>query len=128
MFSLIIFIISFFLIFTIFLIKGLEIYYNKVFFSTSFLKKADNFILKIISNIKNYISHLNFRNIQLIFSWIMVNISKLIKNIKRRFDHKQSHFFSKRDHLHTKNKGAVSFFLKDVSDYKKSLREEMENK
>jgi hypothetical protein len=128
MFSLIIFIISFFLILTIFLIKGLEIYYAKVFFLTRFLKKADNFILQIISNLKTYISHLNFKNIQLIFSWIMVSISKLIRNIKRRFDHKQSHFFSKRDHLHTQNKGAVSFFLKDVSDYKKSLREEMESK
>jgi hypothetical protein len=128
MFSLIIFIISFFFIFTIFLIKGLEIYYNKVFFLTNLLKKADNFILKIISNIKTYISHLNFKNIQLIFSWIMVNISKLIRNIKRRFDHKHSHFFSKRDYLDTKNKGSVSFFLKDVSDYKKSLREEIENK
>ncbi len=116
------------LILTILVVKALEIYYKKIFFSTTFLAKFDDKVITILLKIKNFFKHFNFKNIQLIFSWIMVSISKLIRKIKRRFDHKQSHFFSKRDHLENKNKGAVSFFLKDVSDYKKSLREEMEDK
>jgi hypothetical protein len=43
--------------------------------------------------------------------------------IKRRFDHEQSHFFTKREPPVAKRKGSVSFFLKNVSDFKKSLRE-----
>jgi hypothetical protein len=52
----------------------------------------------------------------------------LIIAVKRRFDHKQAHFFTKREHGPMRNRGSVSFFLKDVSDYKKKLREGEENK
>ena len=66
---------------------------------------------------------MNFRNTRLIFSWIVASIRKTAIVIKRRFDHEQSHFFTKREPKAPKNKSSVSFFLKDVSDYKKKLRE-----
>ncbi len=115
MFSLIIFIISLVSILFIFLVKALEIKSNKVFPLTKFLSRFDNSLLSFLKKTILFLKYINFRNLYLLFSWILFNINKQIKNIKKRFDHKHSHFFSK--------KGSVSFFLKDVSDYKKSLRE-----
>ncbi len=124
MFSFITFLISLILLSFLFLIKGLEIYYGKKIFLESLSLKCDNLILGIILKIKYWWSHVNFRNTKLIFSWIIARIKQLIIAIKRRFDHKQSHFFTKRiDTNIPNNKGSVSFFLKNVSDYKKSLRE-----
>ena len=78
-------------------------------------------IYKFLLKIRYWWSHVSFKNIKLIFSWIIVSIRKSAVIVKRRFDHKQSHFFTKKEHDVFKNKGSVSFFLKSVSDYKKSL-------
>ena len=107
--------------------KSFEIYHGKKIFLEDFFLKCDDLIHKISLKIKYWWSHVNFKNTRLIFSWIIGSIKNLAISIKRRFDHKQSHFFIKREHPVSKNKGSVSFFLKNVSDYKKSLRDGVEN-
>ncbi len=104
--------------------KGLEIYHGRKIILEELFLKCDAWIHKTSLKIKYWWSHVNFKNMRLIFSWIIVNIRKLVVSIKRRFDHKQSHFFIKREYDVSKKNNSVSFFLKDVSDYKKSLREE----
>lgn len=118
-----VFIISLLLIIFLFVIKRREISTGQKIFLEEFFLSCDRLILNIISKIKFWWSHVNFKNLHLLFSWLIVNLKKIVISLKRRFDHQQSHFFAKKDNLATKSKGPVSFFLKDVSDYKKSLRE-----
>ena len=119
----VVFIISLILIILLFIMKSFEIYHGKKIFLEELFLKCDAWFLKILLRIKFWWSHVNFKNTKLFFSWIINNISQLAISVKRRFDHQQSHFFTKREHDVLKNKGSVSFFLKDVADYKKSLRE-----
>jgi hypothetical protein len=128
MITFVVFIISLALLVLLFVIKSLEIFYGRKMFLERQFENFDAWIFKILLRIRYWWSHVNFRNIRLISSWIIVNIRRSVVVIKRRFDHKQSHFFAKRDHDVFKNKGSVSFFLKNVSDYKKSLSEGGEDK
>ncbi len=104
-------------------IKGRETSLGQKSFFSVFFFRGDLKLLKFYLKLKLWWGHINFKNTKLILAWIMVNMHKLIIGIKRKFDHKQSHFFTQKDHDMTKNKGSVSFFLKDVAEYKKSLRE-----
>jgi len=117
------FVVSLVLIISLFIMKGLEIYYGRKIFLENIFLRSDAGLFTAGLKIKYWWSHINFKNIRLIFFWIIVNIRKLVIITKRRFDHQQSHFFVKRDISPSKNKESVSFFLKNVSDYKKSLRE-----
>lgn len=128
MFIFVLFLISLVLILFIFAVKGIEAHYSKTIFLTKLLAKGDNFILENLQKSKQILSHINLKNLGLIFSWIIVSISKLIIRVKRHFDHKQAHFFLKKDIDGSKDKAPVSFFLKNVSDYKKSLEENAEIK
>ncbi|MEI6191030.1 MAG: hypothetical protein WCP24_01510 [bacterium] len=128
MITFVVFIISLALLVLLFVIKSLEIFYGRKMFLERQFESFDAWISKILLKIKYWWSHVNFRNIKLISSWIIASIRKSAMVIKSRFDHKQSHFFAKRDHDIFKNKGSVSFFLKNVSDYKKSLNEGNENR
>ena len=128
MITFVVFIISLALLVLLFVIKSLEIFFGRKMFLERQFESFDAWIFKILFKIRYWWSHVNFRNIRLISSWIIVNIRRSVVVIKRRFDHKQSHFFAKRDHDIFKNKGSVSFFLKSVSDYKKSLGEGGEDK
>lgn len=123
MFTFVTFIVSLILIITLLVIKNLEISRGTSFASTRLFSRFDLLIAKILEHIKIGLSQMNFENLQLIFSKIIVNMGSMIKSFKRRFDHKQSHFFTKRDIDPSKHKGAVSFFLKDISEHKKTLRE-----
>ena len=123
MLTFIAFIISLILIILLFVMKGDEINRGKKIFLEDLFLRCDDLISKALTKIKIWWSHISFKNTKLIFSWIIVNIKRLAIAVKRRFDHQQSHFFTKRDQLSSKSKGSTSFFLKDVSDYKKSLRE-----
>lgn len=119
----VIFIISLVLIIFLFMMKSLEIYHGRKIFLEELFSKLDIKIHNILLKVKYWWSHVNFKNTRLIFSWIIAKIRRLIITVKRRFDHKQSHFFTKREVTSSKNKAPVSFFLKNVSDHKKSLRE-----
>jgi len=123
MFTLVTFIISLVLLVLLFVQKSLEIYYGRRIFLERQFENFDGWIHRIIIKIKFWWSHVNFKNTRLIFLWIVGSIHKLAITIKRRFDHEQSHFFTKRNLDVSKHKNSPSFFLKDVSDYKKSLRE-----
>ena len=123
MLTFIAFIVSLSLIILLFVMKNYEVNHGKKIFLEDLFLKCDDLISKALTKIFIWWSHVSFKNTKLIFSWIIANIKRLVIAIKRRFDHKQSHFFSRRDHSSSKSKGSTSFFLKDVSDYKKSLRE-----
>ena len=89
--------------------------------------KSDSLVLKSWANLKFWWSHVNFKNTRRVISWVVIKTHRIFISIKRQFDHEQSSFFVKREPVTSKNKGSASFFLKDVSDYKKSLQEESEN-
>jgi len=123
MVTLVIFIISLVLLALLFIMKSLEIYQGRKIFLEKQFENFDAWIAKILLKIKFWWSHVNFKNANLIFSWLVVSIKALAIGIKRRFDHEQTHFFTKREPNITKGKGSASFFLKNVSDYKKNLPE-----
>ena len=128
MFTLVTFIISLVLLVLLFIQKSLEIYYGRRIFLERQFEKFDAWIHQIIIKLKFWWSHVNFKNTRLVFLWIVRNIYRMAVVMKRRLDHEQSHFFTKRNLDVSKHKNSPSFFLKDVSDYKKSLREGNENK
>ena len=128
MYTFVFFIISLILITLLFIMKGFEIYHGRKIFLERQFENFDSWIARILVKIKFWWSHVNFRNTKLFISWIVLNTKKIIVSFKRRFDHKQSNFFIKRNHSVTRNKDSVSFFLKNVSEYKRSLREENEGK
>ena len=126
MLTLVVFIVSLVLLVLLFVVKSLDIFYGRKILLEDLFLKFDAWIAKILHKLSLWWSHVNFKNTKLIFSWIIAKIRKLIINTKRRFDHEQSEFFTKRDYHVSKNKSSVSFFLKDVSDYKKKLRKNRE--
>lgn len=126
--TLVVFLISLALIVFSLVMKDIEIAKGRKIFFPSLFVKCDYLILGILEILRKWWAEINLKNFKLIFSKIIVSIRKLAILIKRRFDHKQSHFFTKRDHDLSKNKGSVSFFLKDISEHKKALRENREEK
>lgn len=128
MFTFIVFIVSLILIAFLFMQKSFEISYGKKILLENTFLKCDRWIYNLLLKIRYWWSHVNFKNTKLVFIWIIVKVRRILLNLKKRFDHKQSNFFTKKDYSLAKNKSSVSFFLKDVSDYKKSLREGRENK
>jgi len=123
MFTFVIFIISLALLIFLFIMKSLEINRGRKIFLERQFENFDAWILKVILKIKFWWSHVSFRNLGKISLWLVTNIKSSIVALKKRFDHEQSHFFSKREPKAPNSKGSVSFFLKDVSDYKRKLRE-----
>jgi hypothetical protein len=121
MFTLVTFITSIALILILVTIKNIESKSGKTFGLTNFFSRFDIQIVRAFKALRVWWSHVNFNNLKLIFSKIVVSIRKVVTMFKRRFDHKHSPFFTKKEH--GKNKASVSFFLKDISDHKKSLRE-----
>lgn len=103
--------------------KNLELSSGRKIFLENFFLKCDVWIHNLLLQIKFWWSQINFKNTRAVIVWLVTKSHRLAVAIKRRFDHEQSHFFVKREHDPSKKKGSVSFFLKDVSDYKKSLRE-----
>ena len=123
MITLVVFLIALALLIFSVVMKNVELKYGRKIFLASLFEKCDVVIFKVLASLKLWWGHVNFKNTKLIFSWIIVSIRNSVTAMKRRFDHKQSHFFTKRDHDISKHKGSVSFFLKDISEHKKSLRE-----
>jgi hypothetical protein len=123
MLTLIIFLVTLFLIIISLIIKNFEIKIGRKIFFPGLFVKVDKLLVIIINRLKQYWAKVNLQNFQLIFRKIIVTIDTGVRLIKRRFDHKHSPFFIGRDQK-SKSRGSVSFFLKDVSDYKKTLRRE----
>ncbi len=124
----IVFILSLVLVIAFFVLKSVELSSGRRIFLTTAFEKSDVLILRFLLKLKAFVKKINFRNLRLIFIKLMVNIRKEVTIIKRRLDHQQSHFFTKREIDPNKSKNSPSFFLKNVSDYKKTLREEKKDK
>ena len=125
MFTLVLFLVSLILIILLFIMKGLEISRGRKIFLEIFFLKCDALIRQCLSKFRLWWNHVNFKNTKLVLSWIILTSKGMVIAIKRHFDHQQSHFFIKRESSGLKHKGSTSFFLKDISDYKKSLRGEI---
>lgn len=89
---------------------------------SNIVDKNDENAHKIISHSKNIFSKIKFKN----FHRVTVNIINFIKKemiyLKRRYDSKQPVFFLSPQKPNQVNKHSVSFFIKNVTDYKNSLR------
>ncbi len=120
MFAITTFIVALALLAVLVMIKSLENKHNQTFMTSDWLAKFDPKLVRLFVVINIWFKHVNLNNAKLLFARIIASIRKLILAWKKKFDHKHSPFFVKRDH--PKNKGSVSFFLKNVSDYKKTLR------
>jgi len=90
---------------------------------SNIVDKNDEHVHKIVTKSKHAISHIKFKNFHRLTVAIADFIHKEMVYLKRRFDSKQPAFFlspQKPSHI-TKN--SVSFFIKNITDYKNSLRE-----
>lgn len=77
---------------------------------------------KIVHHSKKVASHIRFKNLHKLAVAVIKFIKEEMIYLKRRFDSKQPAFFlspQRPSHIH---KNSVSFFIKNVSDYKNSLR------
>ena len=123
MFTLAVFLIALVLIVFSLVMKRVETLKGRKIFLARLFAQSDVVIFKIAYWIKIAWQSLTFKNTKLIFSQITASIKHSVTAFKRRFDHKHSPFFAKKEHDHLKHKGSVSFFLKDISEHKKSLRD-----
>lgn len=123
MVTFIIFIISLILLVLLFVMKNWEIFHGRKIFLEEVFEKCDAGILAILLKIKFWWSHVNFKNTKRVIFWIIDYSKKTAIAVKRHFDHEQSAFFTKREPEVMKSRKPVSFFLKHVADYKKTLRE-----
>ena len=90
---------------------------------SNIVDKNDEHFHNIFAKSKYAISHMKFKNLHRLTVFITNFIKKETIYLKRRFDSKQPAFFlspQKPSHI-TKN--SVSFFIKNITDYKHSLRE-----
>ena len=122
MITLSVFIISLALIIFSLVMKSIELKRGRKIFLASLFAKSDILIYRFLGWLKNVWNDLTWSKIisvtNLIISWVRSKVYQ----IKSRLDHKHAPFFVKPGE--SKNKGSVSFFLKNVSDYKKTLRED----
>lgn len=86
------------------------------------IHKSDRYCHNIICIIKYFFSKIKIKNFNKIFLFIINFTKKEIVYLKRRFDSKQPKFFLKPKKSNLNTKSSVSFFLKNVSEYKDSLR------
>jgi hypothetical protein len=120
--------IALFYISLIFLVAMFAIKYFGVSFDhheaiSNIVCKNDENCHKIVHHSKNIFSKIKFENFHKLTVRILDFIKKETIYLKRRFDSKQPAFFlSPQKPSHVK-KNSVSFFLKNVTDYKNSLRE-----
>jgi len=99
---------------------GFSVFGNKT--SLEILHKSDKYCHSVICTIKYFFSKIKIKN----FNKLTLLIVNFIKDesiyLKRKFDSKQPKFFLKPQKNNITGKSSVSFFLKNVSEYKDSLR------
>jgi hypothetical protein len=117
------FYVSLILIISFFGIKLFEVKHNEKHAFSKILSKGDDYCHDTIKKSRKVFSKIKFKNFQKLFYIIVGWLRKEMVYLKRRFDSKQPRFFlspmTKQD-IH--KKGSVSFFLKNVSEYKDSLK------
>jgi len=86
------------------------------------VEKNDEHLVRIAGKTKHIASKIHFQNARR-FSLIILNFLKEnMIALKRHFDSKQPKFFLKPQTQKTQGKHSVSFFLKNISEYRNSLR------
>lgn len=88
----------------------------------SAVNKSEKHFRIIIGKGKEISSKIHFKNAHRLAVLIINFIKTEIIHLKRKFDSKQPKFFLQPQKQNDANKSSVSFFLKNVSEYKKSLR------
>ena len=104
-------------------IKTFEVYSDRQHVLSKVICKGDDYCHEVVGKTKHVVSKIKFKN----FHKLAVMIAEFTKReaiyLKRRFDSKQPKFFLKPTYKpDSSKKGSVSFFLKNVSEYKNSLR------
>lgn len=121
--SFIIFYISFFCLVCFLGLKIFEHKTGKKTYISSFGNETDKIVSHFWFLVKRFFSHLNIKNTVKIFTWLWSESNKLIWKLKKRFDSKQPKFFIQQDQFDPKGRGRASFFWRNVSEYKKGLKE-----
>jgi hypothetical protein len=99
---------------------GFSILNHEIFIK--FVKKSDVFFHISIKVLKYWFCKIKFKNFHRLVVIIVNFIKREMIVLKRKFDSKQPKFFLKPQKNGVPNKDSVSFFLKNVSDYKDTLR------
>lgn len=86
------------------------------------LHKSDKYCHSIICLLRFFLSKIKIKNFNRLFLLIINFIKREMVYLKRKFDSKQPKFFLKPQKNNSNNKSSVSFFLKNVSEYKDTLR------
>jgi hypothetical protein len=76
----------------------------------------------IIGTSKRIGAKIRFENLHKLIIRIVKFTKEEVVYLKRRFDSKQPKFFLKQQKPNTDNKYSVSFFLKNISEHKNSLK------
>ncbi len=119
---LILFYTSLFIIIATLIIKSIGV----TIFDHIVLKKirrvGDKRCYDFICVVNYYFSKIKLKNFKKISLLIITFVQRETIYLKRKFDSKQPKFFLKPQKNNLNSKSSVSFFLKNVSEYKESLR------
>jgi predicted MPP superfamily phosphohydrolase len=116
------FYISLILVIVMLTIKSFGIYIFSHNFFKKIAKKSDIFFHNFGKVLRYWITKIKFKNFHKLIVLVISFSKREIIYLKRRFDSKQPKFFLKSQKPNSTNKNSVSFFLKNVSEYKESLR------
>ena len=121
--SFIIFYISFFCLICFFGFKMFEYKTGRKTYISSFGKETDMFVSHSWMLFKKFLVSLSLKNTMRFFSWLWETSGRIIWKLKKRFDSRQPKFFMQQNQFDPKGKGRASFFWRNVSEYKKGLKE-----
>ena len=99
---------------------GISLVRHKII--SQIVSKNDEHCHEIIHHSKNIFSKIKFRNFQKLTVMIIDLIRKEGTYLKRRFDSKQPAFFLSPHKPNRIHRNPASFFIKNVREYKDSLR------
>src|ERR1035437_4699226 len=100
---------------------GVSLFHHEVI--VNIVDENEQHFHTIVGKGKHIGSQIHFENFHKLTLKIANFTKKEIIYLKRRFDSKQPKFFLKPQKLNTPSKHSVSFFLKNVSEYKDSLKD-----
>jgi len=115
---------SLFLVIVFLTLKYLELRYERKPIMTKVICMGDEHCHKAVKKTKSIVLKIKFKNFQKLVLIIATWTRKEIIYLKRRFDSKQPKFFLKPVSSPADNtkKGSVSFFLRNVSEYKTTTK------
>ncbi len=103
-------------------IRAFELSSGQKLLEVSFVRKTDIFVHHFFHLIKRQISRISIKGTWKLIYKLSVQTKDWLVNFKKKYDSRQPKFFVKQTKNDITQKGSVSFFLKNVSDYKESIR------